>query len=295
MTNTNFYKIGHTCLKIEKPKEIPEPENLSLFLIDEPAEAPEDLISYRVHFTDCLEEIVQKEADRCVSTPIRRPDLIVVPTDTGETRFINFRGDTSFYAVSVQTAPLSYEIWFRDTLGDLLLSDPVFYAPFSLEKIMLERNAMILHSAYMCSNGKAVLFSAPSETGKSTQAGLWEKYRGTYQVNGDRSLLIREEDGWYAYSWPICGSSEICLNERHPLQAIVMLKQAKVNTAFRFTGAAAFAEVSSQITVNSWDRIAKLKSIDLIEQLLNEIPVYRLECDISKEAVEVLEAELANK
>ena len=154
---------------------------------------------------------------------------------------------------------------------------------------MIDDGALILHSAYMNYRGKAVLFSAPSETGKSTQANLWEKYRDTYTVNGDRSLLIRENDGWYAYGWPICGSSEICRNEVYPIQAIVMLKQAKENKAYPLKGFQAMREVMEQITINTWDREFQIRVMDQLEKLLNEIPVYRLECNISEEAVKCLE------
>ena len=154
---------------------------------------------------------------------------------------------------------------------------------------MIDTEAMIFHSAYMNYQNSAVLFSAPSETGKSTQANLWEKYRGTYTVNGDRSLLIREKDGWYAYGWPICGTSEICRNEVYPVRAIVMLKQAKENKAYPLKGFQAMREVMEQITVNSWDTEFQIKVMDQLEILLSEVPVYRLECDMSENAVKCLE------
>ena len=133
------------------------------------------------------------------------------------------------------------------------------------------------------------MFSAPSETGKSTQAGLWEQYRGTRQINGDRSLLVREKDGWYAYGWPICGSSGICHNESYPIQTIVMLYQAKENVINRLGPAAAMKKVMSQITINMWNMEFQMEVMDLIQQLIAEIPVYELGCDISEDAVACLE------
>ncbi len=282
-----YYQIGQAGLMIEKSVTVPEPEHLELFRIDDPGDA--ERISYELKETDEIRRIADEELRRGRGANITRPDLTVISTDSGESRLINFRGEDLPYAVSIQRSDHSYQIWYRKGLGELMLSDPVFYAPFCLEKIMIERKALILHSAYMCLDGAAVLFSAPSETGKSTQAGLWEQYRGTYQVNGDRSLLIREPDGWKAWSWPICGSSEICRNEVHPIRAIVMLRQAKVNRAYRFRGIQAVMEVLSQITVNSWNREFQLTAMDLLDQLLTEVPVYRLECDISEDAVNCLE------
>ena len=108
-------------------------------------------------------------------------------------------------------------------------------------------------------------------------------------MNGDRSLLVRKEDGWYAYGWPVCGSSEICHNESYPIRAIVMLKQAKENKAYPLTGFSAVREVMEQITINAWDREFQITVMDKMDQLLREVPVYRLECDVSEEAVSCLE------
>ena len=145
----------------------------------------------------------------------------------------------------------------------------------------------------MTPENTAVLFSAPSETGKSTQAGLWEKYRGTWTVNGDRSLLIREEDGWYANGWPVCGSSEICNNKSYPVRAIVMLSQAKENRISRLKGLEALRKVMEQITINAWNSEFQIQAMDELEILLKEVPVYHLECDISEDAVRCLEDVLA--
>lgn len=131
------------------------------------------------------------------------------------------------------------------------------------------------------------------KTGKSTQAGLWEKYRGTWTVNGDRSLLIREEDGWYANGWPVCGSSEICNNKSYPVRAIVMLSQAKENRISRLKGLEALRKVMEQITINAWNSEFQIQAMDELEILLKEVPVYHLECDISEDAVRCLEDVLA--
>lgn len=179
-------------------------------------------------------------------------------------------------------------------VAEMLDQDTVYLAAFSLEKQAIKDHSMILHSAYMCYEDTAVLFSAPSETGKSTQAGLWEKYRGTWTVNGDRSLLIREEDGWYANGWPVCGSSEICNNKSYPVRAIVMLSQAKENRISRLKGLEALRKVMEQITINAWNSEFQIQAMDELEILLKEVPVYHLECDISEDAVRCLEDVLAD-
>lgn len=292
---SSIYKIGHVFIELNMPAEMLMPENMEKFQVDveETADLPQ--MKYYLDFTD---DIIAKAnellAIRVAGKEAKRGNLYVFQTEKGECRFINFVGSELPYAVTLRenvsdSGSGTMKVWFRKDCEHMLTYDTVFVSTLSLEKLMIDADAMILHSAYMNYKGKAVLFSAPSETGKSTQANLWEKYRDTYTVNGDRSLLIRESDGWYAYGWPICGSSEICKNEAYPVQAIVMLKQAKENKVYPLTGFRALREVMEQITINTWDGDFQMKVMDQMEKLLNEVPVYRLECDISEEAVKCLE------
>ena len=170
--------------------------------------------------------------------------------------------------------------------------DPMFLAMFAMERHMMRRDALVLHCAYMERGGKAILFSAPSGTGKTTQATLWEKHRGTRVVNGDKALLRSADGVWTANGWPVCGSSQVCHDESMPIRAIVMLSQGKENAIERLAPFAAFSQIYSQITINFWNRDAQQRAMDLIEQLVTQVPVYHLRCTISEEAVACLEAEL---
>ena len=137
--------------------------------------------------------------------------------------------------------------------------------------------------------GKGILFSAPSEIGKSTQASLWEKYRGSRTINGDRALLRKIKGKWTACGWPVCGSSEICSLGDTPIYAIVMLKQGEKNQAVPLSPFQAFAQLYPQITINQWNREFVQKAISGIEDLIAQVPVWQLTCDISEEAVNCLE------
>ena len=153
---------------------------------------------------------------------------------------------------------------------------------------LIRKDEMVLHCAYVEYKGEAILFSAPSETGKTTQADLWAKHRGSRTVNGDRALLGKTGGRWTAQGWPVCGTSEVCHNESIPIRAVVMLSQAKENRAERMTPGQAFPLLYSQITVNKWNMEDHVHTLDLIDSFLREVPVYHLGCTISEEAVECL-------
>lgn len=287
---TSVYKIGRVYFELNMPEDMNMPENLKKFRVDVLAEYVCPAMKYILEFTDNIEELENSLlSQKIAGAEAKRENLYLFQTEQGECRRLNFHGEDSPYALTRKCSGSVTEIWFDKACADMLIYDTVFNSALALEKLMIEAEAMILHSAYICYESTAVLFSAPSETGKSTQAGLWEKYREARIINGDKSLLIRENDGWKAYGWPICGSSEICHNESFPIRAIVMLKQAKENTVYPLKGLRAFRFLMEQITLNAWDREFQMKVMDQLELLIQEIPVYCLECNISEDAVACLE------
>lgn len=287
---TSIYHLGKIYIELHIPEEMQIPENLEKFAVDS---LPEDQTLQRTYFIEYTDEIVQVEralkAQKIPGKEAFRENLQVFQTEQGECRSINLHGVPQAYAVSLLKLDGTSQVWVDRNYDSWMQYDTVFVAMLALEKEMIQVDAMLLHSAYMCYDGTAVLFSAASGTGKSTQADLWEKYRGTRTINGDRSLLIRETDGWKAYGWPICGSSEICHNEKYPIRAIVMLKQAKENKVYPLQGFRAVRDIMEQITINAWDSEFQIRVMDLLEELRKEVPIYCLECDISEDAVRCLE------
>ena len=223
---------------------------------------------------------------------VSRPDLLIYQTEVGETRYIGIKGINDFYGYYREVYNTHAEILVSPNYLDLFYSDPVFNSLLALERHLIDYDSFVLHCAYMRYKSKAILFSAPSETGKTTQANLWGQYRGGETINGDKGLLQKVNDTWMVKGWPVCGSSDICMNEETPIQAIVMLSQGKSNTVERLAPSRAFIQIYSQITINRWNAVHTTKAVEMLEKLVSEVPVYHLSCTISKEAVECLEAAL---
>lgn len=289
---TGIYQIGDAKILVEAPENLSEPENLKLFRM-ESGNIVQSFASYDCHYILHLEndfaKLIQTLLAMKTGPVFKREDLTIFQTNTGECRLMNFKGADWYYAASLQKENNQCEIWFSSQAEDELSWDTIFWAPFCLERLMIKKGGLVLHSAYMERSNEAVLFSAPSGTGKSTQADLWTKYRKTRTVNGDRTLLMKQDGCWMAYGWPICGSSKICFNESYPLRAIVMLRQAKENKIRSLRGLEAVRNVFGQLMVNGWSRSFQETAMDLLEDLLKQIPVVELSCDISEQAVTCLE------
>lgn len=157
-----------------------------------------------------------------------------------------------------------------------------------LEILLRRFHGMILHASYIRWNGRGILFSAPSGTGKSTQADLWAKYEQAEILNGDRAALRLTEDGWRAYGLPYAGSSRIYRNETTGIAAIAVLRQGKENRIRRLSAAEAFVCLFPEITIHRWEKEFVEELSDLLLRLLAEIPVYCLTCLPDRGAVELM-------
>ncbi|MDY3360294.1 MAG: hypothetical protein SOY04_07825 [Clostridium celatum] len=165
----------------------------------------------------------------------------------------------------------------------------------NIQGILLSKEVMILHSSFIIHNNESILFTAPSGTGKSTQASLWEKYKGAEIINGDRSAIGTRNGEYFAYGLPFCGSSNICKNKEAPLKAIVVLKQAKENSVRRLSKIEAFKILLGQVAINRWNKKDMELAMTLIEELIEKVPVVMLSCRPDKEATDVLNDYLNNE
>ncbi len=160
------------------------------------------------------------------------------------------------------------------------------------EHLIAQNHGFVFHSSYIEVDGKAILFTAPSETGKSTQADLWHKYRNARIINGDRSAVRWVNDGAYACGIPFSGSSTYCENVTLPLAAIVYLKQAPQTTIRCIKGAEAFRKVWEGCSVNTWDRADVDAISHTVMRVLESVPVFELACTPDESAVIALEGAL---
>lgn len=157
-----------------------------------------------------------------------------------------------------------------------------------MERILLNFSALVLHSSHIAVNGRGLVFSAPSQTGKSTQAELWRQYAGAEVVNGDRSILRRRDGVWCVHGCPMCGTSGIHRQGQEPLDHIVMLAQGKENRLERIGGLTAWRLLYPQITIPAFDPDFAGRAMEELEALITEVPVWHYSCTKTPDAVTAL-------
>ena len=150
------------------------------------------------------------------------------------------------------------------------------------------KNGVFFHSVSLEYGGEAIAFSAVSETGKTTHANLWkEAYANVAMINGDSAYLIWENHKAYIYGSPWCGTSDVSMNMKAPVKAIVFLEQAMENTIEKLNIPDAFMRLSSRCFMPLWDKVLMLKALNAAEELSHAVNCYLLKCLPDNDAVKV--------
>lgn len=176
-----------------------------------------------------------------------------------------------------------------------------FYIDFSTDRMLHQvlgdafsfcqtvRGNMLLHSAATSYKGQAVLFSAPSGTGKSTHSGLWKEYYPDDVIlfNDDTPIIINRGNELFACGTPWSGKTEINENLIFPLKAVVFLKQGTKNSIRAMTTVEKVVRFLDETKKPIFESLMA-KHLEFINNIIKNIPVYELTCDISRDAVDLV-------
>lgn len=161
-----------------------------------------------------------------------------------------------------------------------------------MRAVFLHFKSLFLHSSQVSLSGTGILFSAPSGTGKTTQAKLWQKFMGAEIICNDRTLIRRKEGIWHTYGYPIDGSEPVCSNAVNRLGCIILLKQGVYNRVCRLKYGQAVGLLMEQAVIDCWDAKARADALELLMEVVQDIPVYQLVCTPDQSAVFYLRDEL---
>ena len=159
-------------------------------------------------------------------------------------------------------------------------------------RALLDFNGFCLHSSAIAVDNKAVLFAAKSGTGKSTHTRLWREYFGedkAIMINDDKPAIRLMEDGvFYAYGTPWSGKTDLNTNVKVPLAAIVLLERSDTNWIEPVNRREAVMQIYVHaLKPEDGDKDKTIKLMDIVGKTAEKIPVYRMGCTISEEAVKL--------
>lgn len=170
-----------------------------------------------------------------------------------------------------------------------------FMRMLPLCRIFTHFGVLFFHAAQIGYRGKGILFTAPSGTGKTTQARLWESSRGAEILCNDRTLVRKSGDEWQTCGFPLDGSTPVANNRTCPLRAIVYLEQGSQCRCERLSPSKALLHLMPQMVIDGWDPQIRAECMRQLLSLMEKIPVYRLVCTPDVRAVEALELQLSKE
>lgn len=282
----NEYLIGDTILRYQGEFPLAPDEFTDRFLLPGPGIEVKDTICYESAFFDL---------ERFASFPRLARNGMYELYDLVQDRALIYHWATCRFGYGFLCSALqsgsTVHCWFSPNMKKVQppLAAVRFFSTAGLHSKFLQLEAPILHASYIDYKGRAILFTAPSQTGKSTQANLWHAYTGAEIINGDRVLLRRRGTEWHAFGYPCCGSSNICINRTLPLAVIVVLAQGPENTVEKMRPAEQVRALFSATERYLWDTAETDLALSLAQQLICQIPVVRLVCRPDQDAVHTLQ------
>lgn len=159
---------------------------------------------------------------------------------------------------------------------------------------ILFHNGLVVHASAVCYKDYCVVFTAPSGTGKTTHAQLWEKYLGAVVINDDHPAIKLINNKPVVYGTPWAGSTYKYKNTHAPLKAIVILEKAPFNSIRKLNSDEIINHLLPRCFLPYYDKELMKKAMDLFESMISKVPVYLLKCRPDQEAVNVAVKEIEN-
>ena len=144
-----------------------------------------------------------------------------------------------------------------------------------------------IHSSAMVFDGKAYLFSAPSQTGKSTHTKKWLNRFGDRVkiINDDKPSFRFINDKCIVYGTPFAGGTDVQLNTSAELGALVFIERAEENSLEKLPTSRAVSLLISQSPGRANERVGD-RQLEMFSMLLSKYPAYLLRCNMDDSAVD---------
>lgn len=153
---------------------------------------------------------------------------------------------------------------------------------------LIEHGIFLFHGSVIAVDNEAYLFTAKSGTGKSTHTALWRELFGerAVMVNDDKPLLELCDVGVIVHGTPWNGKHNLGTKISVPLKALCVLERGEKNQIERLDASLAYPMALQQCN-RALNAEKMIKTLELLEQMLHRVPVFRLKCNMDPEAAKV--------
>ncbi len=137
---------------------------------------------------------------------------------------------------------------------------------------------LLFHACGVDDRGRGLLVVGHSGSGKSTQSRLWAEQPDVTVLSDDRVAVRLDGSRPRIHGTPWGGDADFGTNDHAPLTAVVVLGQASENTLRPLPRENAAAELAARAFLPFWDASLMERALGVLERLIEQVPVYSLEC-----------------
>jgi hypothetical protein len=137
--------------------------------------------------------------------------------------------------------------------------------------------------------GRAVLCLGESGTGKSTHTRLWREHiPGATLLNDDSPIVAIEDGKAVVYGSPWSGKTDCFRPERFPIAGLVRIEQRPFNRITPLPAVFAVAALQPSCPpALAHEEYCLGQVMRFVGDVVNRVPIYRLECLPDKEAAQL--------
>lgn len=150
-------------------------------------------------------------------------------------------------------------------------------------------NSIRIHASVIEKDGEALLFLGKSGTGKSTHSSLWLQHvPGCTLLNDDAPIVRYFSTGEVVvYGSPWSGKTPCYRSEQAKVKAFVHLYQSKENKLQKLSATDGLSSLLFSTTLFRSCKKNKSVVFHTLMNILEQVPVYRLDCRPDAEAVKL--------
>ncbi len=170
-------------------------------------------------------------------------------------------------------------------LSDTYLEELAVYR--MIAERMPDYGTLLFHASTVAVDGWCYMFMAPSGTGKSTHTRLWR------EVFGDRALMVNDDKplvsvgkGVVVHGTPWNGKHHLGTNVSVPLKAMCLLERGIDNSIAPVPSTEAFSLLLPYMYRPAVPQ-GLMKALELLGKLASQTRLYRLVCNMEREAATV--------
>lgn len=219
---------------------------------------------------------------------LRNKNLFVIE---GEDKYILFFPASRYLSeIHVSKSGRNVNIFCAPLFNEEAVADISYAIRITFLYFAQLHHMLAIHSSSILYRDKVWLFSAPSGTGKSTHAGLWNKLHGTAIINGDLNLITLDKDMPLVHGIPWCGTSGIFDTNTYPLGGVIFLNQGSKNRiGFPSPQRKQLLLLHRSISP-SWSGVMQQRNLDVIKNITTETFICHYFCTKEENAVDCLKS-----